>query len=132
LAWVSVAVAAHAGAGNRGEALRAYERCRRHLAEELGVNPGNTGSPLAAAASSFGSFALGALVPLLPWFVASGSHAVLASIVLGTLAAVATGAAVGYFTSRPMWKAALRQLLIAAMAAAITYGVGKAIGMRAA
>ncbi len=30
---------AHAGAGNRGEALRAYERCRRVLAEELGVNP---------------------------------------------------------------------------------------------
>ena len=30
---------AHARAGNRGEALRAYERCRRVLAEELGVNP---------------------------------------------------------------------------------------------
>jgi DNA-binding SARP family transcriptional activator/tetratricopeptide (TPR) repeat protein len=32
-------MAAHERAGSRGEALRAYERCRRVLAEELGVRP---------------------------------------------------------------------------------------------
>ena len=34
-----VLMASHAGAGNRGEALRAYERCRRSLVEELGISP---------------------------------------------------------------------------------------------
>ena len=32
-------MAAHSAAGNRAEALRAYERCRRLLVEELGVPP---------------------------------------------------------------------------------------------
>ncbi|MGH7721884.1 MAG: VIT1/CCC1 transporter family protein [Candidatus Dormibacteria bacterium] len=100
-----------------------------HSREELGVNPGSIGSPMAAAASSFGSFAVGALVPLLPWFFGNGNVAVIASIVLGALAALAVGAAVASFTGRSRVRTALRQLGIAMVVAAVTYGIGSAVGV---
>lgn len=100
-----------------------------HSREELGVNPGSIGSPPAAAASSFGSFAVGAVVPLLPWFLGSGTVAVVASIILGALAALAVGTAVATFTGRSRVRTALRQLGIACVVAAVTYGIGTAVGV---
>ena len=100
-----------------------------HAREELGVNPGSIGSPPAAAASSFGSFAVGALLPLLPWFFGSGTVAVVTSIILGALAALAVGVALATFTGRSKVRTALRQLGIAAAVAAVTYGIGTAVGV---
>jgi VIT1/CCC1 family predicted Fe2+/Mn2+ transporter len=99
-----------------------------HAHEELGVDPSRTGSPTGAAVSSFVSFAVGALIPLFPWFFATGWGAVLVSIVLGAVAALAIGAAIGYFSERSIFRAALRQLLITAGAAAVTFGVGRLVG----
>ncbi len=99
-----------------------------HTREELGVNPGSIGSPPAAASSSFVAFALGALVPLIPWFFGSGTTAVVASIILGAVASLAVGAAVAYFTGRSRVRTALRQLGIAAVVAAVTYGIGTLVG----
>jgi VIT1/CCC1 family predicted Fe2+/Mn2+ transporter len=99
-----------------------------HTREELGVNPGSIGSPPAAAASSFGSFAVGAVVPLVPWFFGSGNAAVVASIILGAVAALAVGLGVAYFTGRSRVRTALRQLGIAAVVAAVTYGIGTLVG----
>ena len=103
-----------------------------HSREELGVDPGNIGSPLGAAGSSFVSFAVGALIPLLPWFFSSGNAAVVASVILGAVTSVLIGGAVAYFTGRSRVRSALRQLLIAAVAAAVTYGVGTAVGVHTA
>ena len=64
-----------------------------HAREELGIDPQRLGSPRAAAASSFVAFSVGALVPLVPWFVTSGRAAKVASLVLGVLAAVVVGMA---------------------------------------
>jgi VIT1/CCC1 family predicted Fe2+/Mn2+ transporter len=100
-----------------------------HSREELGIDPSRTGSPTGAALSSFVSFAIGALIPLLPWFFGTGWGAVLVSIVLGAVAAVAIGAAIGYFSERSIVRAALRQLLITAAAAAVTFGVGRLVGV---
>ena len=100
-----------------------------HTREELGVAPGSTGSPMTAALSSFGSFCVGALVPLLPWFFASGTVALVSSMILGGLMSVAVGVAVAIFTGRSRVRTAARQLLIAAVAAAVTYGVGTAVGV---
>lgn len=100
-----------------------------HSREELGVAPGSTGSPIRAALSSFGSFCVGAVVPLLPWFFASGTAAVVTSIILGALMSLAVGVAVAVFTGRSRVRTAARQLLIAAVAAAVTYGVGTAVGV---
>jgi vacuolar iron transporter family protein len=102
-----------------------------HSREELGVNPQQTGEPKKAAASSFVSFAMGAVIPLLPWFFISGVGAILASIVLGTVSALAIGWGLGVATGRSPWKGAPRQLGIAAVAAAVTYGVGSLLAMKA-
>ncbi len=102
-----------------------------HAREELGVNPAQTGSPPAAAGSSFVSFSIGALLPLLPWFFGSGNGAVIASVIIGALAALGIGIAVARFTGRSMVRTAARQVLIAAVAAAVTYAVGHAVGVRA-
>lgn len=99
-----------------------------HAREELGIDPESLGSPTSAALSSFLAFAAGALVPLVPWFFASGNGAVVASIVLGVLAALGVGFALARFTGRSTVRSALRQLAIAAAAAAVTYAVGKAVG----
>jgi len=101
-----------------------------HAREELGVDPAQTGSPWQAAASSFLSFAVGALLPLLPWFFVSGRGAAIASIIIGALAALGIGAAVARLTGRSTVRTALRQLAIATLAAAVTYGVGTAVGAR--
>jgi vacuolar iron transporter family protein len=99
-----------------------------HAREEMGVNPSALGSPVAAASSSFGTFAVGALVPLLPWFFGGGTAAVVASVVLAAIAAVLVGAALARFTGRSATVSAARQLGIAAAAAAVTYGVGALVG----
>jgi VIT1/CCC1 family predicted Fe2+/Mn2+ transporter len=101
-----------------------------HAAEELGVRPTQTGAPLAAAISSFVSFAVGAVIPLLPWFFVSGHPAAIASVCLGAVSAVAIGWTVAFFTGRSRVRSALRQLGIATVAAAVTYGVGLAVGIR--
>jgi VIT1/CCC1 family predicted Fe2+/Mn2+ transporter len=100
-----------------------------HAREELGINPGALGSPIQAAVSSFAMFALGALVPLIPWLVGSGTAATIASIILGGLAAIGVGMALAVFTRRPWWWSAIRQLLISTVAASVTYGIGHAVGV---
>ena len=62
-----------------------------HAREELGVNPTQLGNPMVASASSFGSFALGAFVPLVPWLGGGGNNAVWASVILGLSVAALVG-----------------------------------------
>ena len=100
-----------------------------HAREELGIDPGSLGNPIQAAVSSFATFALGALIPLVPWLVTRGGAAIVASVIAGAVAAVAVGAAVAVFTNRPRWQSAIRQLCILAAVAAVTYGVGAAVGV---
>ena len=99
-----------------------------HAREELGFTPGNTGKPLQAAMSSFVTFALGALIPLLPWLFTSGNTALVWSIALAAVASVAVGAALSAFTGRSWLWSATRQLLISAGAATVTYSIGHLIG----
>jgi vacuolar iron transporter family protein len=100
-----------------------------HALEELGIDPGALGRPIEAAGSSFLAFALGALVPLLPWLFTSGTTALVISIVLSALAALAVGWTLGVFTGRSRWKSAFRQLAVAAVAAVVTYTVGRLVGV---
>jgi VIT1/CCC1 family predicted Fe2+/Mn2+ transporter len=100
-----------------------------HAREELGINPEETGNPIQAAASSFVTFAIGALLPLLPWLFVSGTTAILWSIALGAVGAFTVGAALAHFTGRSWLWSANRQLLISAVAAAVTYSVGHLIGV---
>lgn len=99
-----------------------------HAREELGISPEHLGSPVQAALSSFFSFGLGAFIPLLPWLFSRGNGAILVSVVLSIVAAISVGIVLALFTQRSMFRSALRQLLITAVAAAVTYGIGRALG----
>ena len=99
-----------------------------HARLELGVNPQQRGSANSAAVASFVAFAVGALLPLLPWFVLTGTEAVVASVVIASAAALALGAVIGGFSAQSRWRTALRQLAVGAIAATVTFGVGRLLG----
>jgi len=105
---------------------RALETLTR---EELGLNPGDLGSPWGAAVSSFLSFALGAAVPLVPFALARGADALAASIAVSAAALFAVGAAISLFTGRGALSGGARMLAIGACAGALTYGIGKLLGV---
>ena len=97
--------------------------------EELGLDPGELGSPVGAAASSFSAFALGAIVPVLPYFFGASAAIVAVSIVLSGLALFSVGALISVFTGRSVWFSGGRQLAIGAVAATITFALGTLIGV---
>ena len=99
-----------------------------HAREELGVNPDDIGDPAAAAISSFIAFAIGAILPLIPWFLATGTAAMVASVVVGLVAAALVGIALAVFTERSLIRTALRQVSWAAGACAITFVIGSLLG----
>ncbi len=99
-----------------------------HAREELGIDSNELGSPIAAALASFASFAVGAFIPLIAFLVLTGSAATLLAVGLSAIAAASVGITLSFFTGRPWWKSGLRQLALCSAAAAVTYGVGIAVG----
>jgi VIT1/CCC1 family predicted Fe2+/Mn2+ transporter len=102
------------------------EALRLHAQEELGVDPTELPSPWVAAVSSFLSFGLGAVIPLLT-FVA-GVAALWPALAVSAVGLYAAGAVVARLTDKPAWFGGVRQLALGALAAGVTYGVGRAIG----
>jgi VIT1/CCC1 family predicted Fe2+/Mn2+ transporter len=97
--------------------------------EELGLNPDDLGSPMGAALSSFGSFALGAVVPLLPYAVSEGLVAMGSALVLAAFMLMAVGGVTAHLGQRPLWLGGLRALVIGALATSVTYVVGRIVGV---
>ncbi|MET7849258.1 VIT1/CCC1 transporter family protein [Streptomyces avermitilis] len=97
-----------------------------HAREELGIDPSDLPSPAVAAVSSFGSFALGALLPLLPYLL--GASALWPALVLALIGLFACGAVVARVTARSWWYSGLRQLALGGAAAGVTYVLGSLIG----
>jgi vacuolar iron transporter family protein len=98
--------------------------------EELGIDPEELGgSAWTAAGSSFSLFAVGAIVPVAPFFWAAGNAAIVASAGLSALALALIGAGTSLFTGRNVAYSAARQLALGLAAAAITYGVGRLAGV---
>jgi vacuolar iron transporter family protein len=93
-----------------------------HLVREIGVNPADKPSARLAAAASFVMFAVGALVPLLPYLLGYGSLA--AGLGCGGVGLLIAGGLTARFTRKPLWWAASRQLLYGAVAVAATYLLG--------
>ncbi len=97
--------------------------------EELGIDPQELGgSPWEAAGTSFLLFAVGAIFPVMPFFVLHGTTAVIASLLLSGLALALIGAGTSLFTGRGALFSGLRQLLIGYAAAGVTYGLGMVAG----
>ena len=101
--------------------------------EELGLSPEQLGSPWGAAAFSFGAFAAGACVPLLPFLLAglfvSHTQQLVATAGLSSFALFAVGAALSLFSGRNAVLGGARMLLIGAAAAGTTYVIGRAVGV---
>ena len=98
--------------------------------EELGIDPKELGgSPNVAAVTSLFLFAIGAIVPLAPWFFLEGLAAFTASVAASGVALFTIGGAITLFTGRSVWLSGGRQLLLGFAAAAITFGVGRVIGV---
>ena len=99
--------------------------------EELGLDPGELGSPWGAAAGSFLAFVVGAAVPAHPVLLADGQAAFVASLSLSLVALFLVGAAVSLLTGKSAWRSGLRQMAIGGLAAAVTFAVGSLIGVAA-
>jgi VIT1/CCC1 family predicted Fe2+/Mn2+ transporter len=99
---------------------------RVHTRQELGVDPQELPSPLVAGGASLFAFSFGALIPLLPWLV--GAPYLWVTLVLTAVGLTTLGIVVGRLTGRPALNSGLRQLLLGALAIAVTFGVGHLIG----
>jgi predicted membrane protein (TIGR00267 family) len=98
--------------------------------EELGINTEELkGSAVEAAIYSFILFAIGAVIPVIPFMFTSGMQAILISVSLSAAGLFLIGAAITLFTGRNVWFSGLRQVLFGLAAAAITFGIGKLIGV---
>ncbi|WP_030808382.1 MULTISPECIES: VIT1/CCC1 transporter family protein [unclassified Streptomyces] len=97
-----------------------------HAREELGIDPSDLPSPAVAAISSFGSFALGALLPVLPYLL--GASAIWPAVLLALVGLFACGAVVARVTARSWWFSGLRQLALGGAAAGVTYLLGALFG----
>ncbi len=102
------------------------EALRLHAREELGVDPDEQPSPWTAAISSFLCFAVGALIPLMPYVL--GATVLWPSLLAGGVGLFAAGALVARFTGRAWWASGLRQLALGGLAAGVTYLIGRLIG----
>ncbi|WP_214108366.1 VIT1/CCC1 transporter family protein [Acrocarpospora catenulata] len=100
---------------------------RVHVREELGVDPDDLPSPWTAAASSFVAFAVGALIPILPFLL--GATSIVPTLILTAVMLATTGGLVARLTARPIWFGGGRQLLLGALSAAVTYGIGLLVGV---
>jgi VIT1/CCC1 family predicted Fe2+/Mn2+ transporter len=96
--------------------------------EEVGLDERSIGSPYLAGVGSFLAFTLGAAVPLIPYLLASGAIAFFASLVASFVALLGLGFGISRLTHRSALYGSVRQLLLGAVAAAVTFGVGTLLG----
>ena len=108
---------------DRGVALETLAR------EELGLNPDELGSPYRVALSSFVAFAAGAIIPVVPFLFGSSWWHFGTAVAMSGVALFAIGAGVSLFTGKSTLYSGARQLAIGAVAAAVTFTIGKLIGV---
>lgn len=97
--------------------------------EELGMSEEEAGNAMVAAVTSFVLFAAGASLPVLPWLFVGGATAVVLSAVFAGLGLFGAGAITTLFTGRGVLFSGTRMLVFGLAAAAITFGIGKVIGV---
>ncbi len=114
-----------------GRVMGSPERALETLArEELGINPDDLGgSAWEAAITSFLLFAVGAVIPVIPFAVLSGRAAVVASAVVSAAGLFMVGGAITLFTGRSLWYAGTRQVLFGLAAATVTFLIGRLAGI---
>lgn len=98
--------------------------------EELGINAEELkGSAFEAALYSFFLFAIGAIIPVFPFMFLTGTNAILLSAGASAVGLFVIGAAITLFTGKSIWYSGFRQVIFGLAAAAVTFGIGKLIGV---
>lgn len=101
--------------------------------EELGINPEDLqGSAMEAAFTSFFLFAIGAIIPVIPFFFLNGLNAIILSTIFSAAGLFLIGASITLFTGKSVWYSGMRQVIFGLIAAAITFGIGHLIGVSVA
>ena len=99
--------------------------------EELGLDPSALGSPLGAALSSFFAFSLGAVLPVLPYLLGgTGNAAIGFSALISALALFSVGSGISFLTGRNVWFSGGRMVVIGLGASAVTFLIGRLIGVQ--
>ena len=97
--------------------------------EELGINKEDLeGSAMEAAVASFILFAVGAVIPVIPFFFIGGYKGIILSTIFSGLGLFIIGASITLYTGKYLWSSGIRQVIFGLAAAAITFGIGKLIG----
>ena len=105
------------------------EQLLRALASErLGTSEDALANPLVSAGSGALSTAIGAAIPILPFFFMQGIEAVIAAAVISLIAHFAVGAAKSLITVRSWWSSGLEMTVVGALEGAVTYGIGVLLG----
>ena len=118
------------------DAVRAAEHLARDpeqflktlAAEQLNLTEDALSNPLVSAASGFVSTAVGAFIPIIPFFFLHGPAAIIAAAVISLIAHFAVGAAKTMITVRSWWSSGLEMTLVGAVEGVVTYFIGRAIG----
>lgn len=98
--------------------------------EELGINPEDLkGSAMEAAITSFILFGIGAIIPVIPFIFFGGYVSILLSAIFSAIGLFGIGAAITLFTGKSIWFSGMRQVIFGLIAAAITFGIGRIIGV---
>jgi VIT1/CCC1 family predicted Fe2+/Mn2+ transporter len=96
--------------------------------EELGLAPGDLGSPWVAAVSSFGSFAVGAFIPVIPFLAGAGTAPLVVAVALSAVTLFVVGSAIGLLTGRSPFRGGVRMVAIAAVVGLVSNLIGRLIG----
>jgi len=105
------------------------EQLLRALAgERLGASEEALANPLVSAGSGALSTAIGAAIPIIPFFFMQGIEAVIAAAIISLAAHFAVGAAKSLITVRSWWSSGLEMTVVGALEGAVTYGIGVLLG----
>jgi VIT1/CCC1 family predicted Fe2+/Mn2+ transporter/rubrerythrin len=105
------------------------EQLLRALASErLGSSEEALSNPLVSASSGALSTAVGAIIPVVPFFFLQGVPAVIAAGIVSLAAHFAVGAAKSLITVRSWWSSGLEMTVVGAVEGAVTYGIGILLG----
>jgi len=96
--------------------------------ERLGTTEESLSNPLVSASSGALSTAIGAIIPVIPFFFMQGLPAVIAAAIVSLIAHFAVGAAKSLITVRSWWSSGLEMTVVGALEGAVTYGIGILLG----
>ncbi len=96
--------------------------------ERLGITEDALSNPLVSAASGALSTAIGAAIPVVPFFFMQGVPAIIAAAIVSLLAHFAVGAAKSLITVRSWWASGMEMTIVGAVEGAVTYGIGILLG----